>query len=270
MERDDSKEPVHSIRFCVLTLFPEMIRNAVSYSVLGRAAAAGIISVDAVDIRDYSQDKHKHVDDYPFGGGAGMVMQPQPIYDAYEDVRRGFAKPPKVVYLSPKGRVLSQEIARELAQEEGIILLCGHYEGVDQRVLDEIVTDEISIGDFVLTGGELPALVLIDAVARMVDGVLGNESSAGEESFSGMFLEYPQYTRPREYHGVPVPEILMSGHHANIAEWRLTQSIAVTVQKRPDRIDPERMTEQERRIYEKLRREGGASPVQSAGGDPRG
>ena len=191
MEREDTREPVHSMRFCVLTLFPEMIRNAVSYSVLGRAAAAGVISVEAVDIREYSRDKHKHVDDYPFGGGAGMVMQPQPIYDAYEDARRGFAKPPKVVYLSPQGRVLNQEIARELAQEEGIILLCGHYEGVDQRVLDEIVTDEISIGDFVLTGGELPALVLIDAVARMVDGVLGNESSAGEESFSGMFLEYP-------------------------------------------------------------------------------
>lgn len=153
LEREDTREPVHSMRFCVLTLFPEMIRNAVSYSVLGRAAAAGIISVEAVDIREYSRDKHKHVDDYPFGGGAGMVMQPQPIYDAYEDARRGFAKPPKVVYLSPQGRVLNQEIARELAQEEGIILLCGHYDGVDQRVLDEIVTDEISIGDFVLTGG---------------------------------------------------------------------------------------------------------------------
>lgn len=192
-----------------------------------------------------------------------MVMQPQPIYDAYEDARRGFAKPPKVVYLSPQGRVLNQEIARELAQEEGIILLCGHYEGVDQRVLDEIVTDEISIGDFVLTGGELPALVLIDAVARMVDGVLGNESSAGEESFSGMFLEYPQYTRPREYHGMPVPEILMSGHHANIAKWRLTQSIAATIQKRPDLIEPERMTEEERRIYEKIQQEGEEPRVKS-------
>ena len=252
METEDRQERPKRMRFSVLTLFPDMIRSALSYSVLGRAAAAGVIAVEAVDIREYSLDKHKHVDDYPFGGGAGMVMQPQPIYDAYQDVCRAMSKTPRVVYLSPQGKVFNQEMAREFAEEEELILLCGHYEGVDQRVLDEIVTDEVSIGDFVLTGGELPALVLIDAVARMVDGVLGNESSAGEESFSGMFLEYPQYTRPREFHGVQVPEILMSGHHANIAKWRLGKSIEATMRKRPDLIDTGAMSREERRLYEEI------------------
>lgn len=239
------------MRFVVLTLFPDMIQQAVRHSVLGRAIEKGIISVEAVDIRDYAHNKHNTVDDYPFGGGAGMVMQPGPVFEAYQDVTERMVKPgAPVIFMSPAGRRLDQKVVRELAENEDIILLCGHYEGIDQRVLDEIVTDEISIGDYVLTGGELAALVVMDSVSRMVDGVLGNEESAQEESFSGMWLEYPQYTRPRVFHGQEVPEVLLSGHHANIEKWRLEKAIETTLAKRPDMICEEQMTAKEQKIYQ--------------------
>lgn len=241
------------MKFVVLTLFPDMIKQAVAHSVLGRAIEKGLITVEAVDIRDYAHNKHNTVDDYPFGGGAGMVMQAPPVWEACEDVKRRFVSPAApVIFMSPAGKTLTQQRVRKLAENEEIILLCGHYEGIDQRVLDEIVTDEISIGDYVLTGGELPALVVMDAVARMVDGVLGNEASAQEESFSGMWLEYPQYTRPREFHGKEVPEVLLSGHHANIEKWRIERAIETTLDKRPDMICEEKMGPQEKKIYKQV------------------
>jgi tRNA (guanine37-N1)-methyltransferase len=241
------------MKFVVLTLFPDMIKQAVAHSVLGRAIEKGLITVEAVDIRDYAHNKHNTVDDYPFGGGAGMVMQAPPVWEACEDVKRRFVSPAApVIFMSPAGKTLTQQRVRKLAENEEIILLCGHYEGIDQRVLDEIVTDEISIGDYVLTGGELPALVVMDAVARMVDGVLGNEASAQEESFSGMWLEYPQYTRPREFHGKEVPEVLLSGHHANIEKWRMERAIETTLDKRPDMICEEKMGPQEKKIYKQV------------------
>ena len=241
------------MKFVVLTLFPDMIRQAVSHSVLGKAVEKGIISVEAVDIRDYANNKHNTVDDYPFGGGAGMVMQAPPVFDCYQDVTSRLVSPAApVVFMTPAGRTLSQPIVRELAEHEEIILLCGHYEGIDQRVLDEIVTDEISIGDYVLTGGELAALVVMDSVSRMVEGVLGNQDSAQEESFSGMWLEYPQYTRPREFHGKEVPEVLLSGHHANIEKWRLQKAMETTLKKRPDMIKPSEMYKKEAKIYREV------------------
>ena len=240
------------MRFHVLTLFPEMIDQACSASILGRAQQDGILTVHTVNIRDFAHNKQLHVDDAPFGGGAGMVMQAPPVYEAWESVTAGLDPKPPVVFLTPAGQTLTQQKARELAQYPELVLLCGHYEGVDQRVIDEIVTEEISIGDYVLTGGELPALVLIDAVARMVPGVLGNEESAEDESFSGMYLEYPQFTRPREFHGKEVPEVLLSGHHENVRKWRLEQSMRITMQKRPDLLDPDRMTKEEKKLYRRL------------------
>lgn len=223
----------------VLTLFPELIESYLQTSIMGRAAAAGQIECHAVNIRDYSKDKHKKVDDYPYGGGAGMVMQAQPVYDAWRSVidtgadANGQNKP-RCIYLSPQGRVFDQALAKELAQERELIFLCGHYEGVDERVLDEIVTDQISAGDYVLTGGELPALVMIDAISRLVPGVLGNKDSAAGESFEGGLLEYPQYSRPEVWHDIPVPEVLLSGDHEKIEAWRHEQSVVRTVNSRPD------------------------------------
>lgn len=227
------------INFHVLTLFPEMVTEGLCTSILGRAMSRGVISLEAVNIRDYTTDKHGKVDDYTYGGGAGMLMQAQPVYDAWEAVctkirDRGFRERPRVIYLTPQGRTFRQELAQELAQEQELILLCGHYEGIDERVLEEIVTDEISIGDYVLTGGELPAMVLIDAVARLVPGVLHNEESAATESFDNGLLEYPQYSRPEIWHDKRVPEILLSGDHAKVDQWRLEQSIERTKKRRPD------------------------------------
>ncbi|MGN0311214.1 MAG: tRNA (guanosine(37)-N1)-methyltransferase TrmD [Lachnospiraceae bacterium] len=222
------------VRYHILTLFPEMVRNGLNTSIIGRAAENGIISIDAVNIRDYTQDKHNKVDDYPYGGGAGMVMQAQPIYDAYRSVVADMEKPPRTVYLTPQGETFSQTKAKELAKEEELIFLCGHYEGVDERVLEEIVTDYVSIGDYVLTGGELPAMVMIDAISRMVPGVLSNQESGETETFYNDLLEYPQYSRPEEWNGKKVPEVLLSGHHKKIEEWRLEQSIERTKKNRPD------------------------------------
>ena len=224
------------MNFHILTLFPDMVIQGLNTSIIGRACLAGLLSVEAVDIRQFTMDKHKKVDDYPYGGGAGMLMQAQPVYDAYlsilKKIKRG--NPPRVVYLTPQGQVFRQSMACELAREQDIILLCGHYEGIDERVLEEIVTDYISIGDYVLTGGELPAMVLVDAISRMVPGVLGNQESPETESFGNGLLEYPQYTRPEEWNGKKVPQVLLSGHHKNIESWRQEQALERTRIRRPD------------------------------------
>lgn len=241
-------------QFFVLTLFPEMIQQTLSHSIMGRAQKEGHISVEAINIRDYTLNKQKHVDDYPYGGGAGMVMQAQPIYDAYQSIAEK-AQGARVVYMTPQGRPFTQRIAEKLSQEENLVFLCGHYEGIDERIIEEIVTDEISLGDFVLTGGELAAITIIDAVSRLVPGVLGKEDSFADESFSDGLLEYPQYTRPPVFHGKEVPEILLSGHHANIAKWRREQSLIRTVKKRPDLLETAELTAKERQFVERLQEE---------------
>ena len=240
------------MNFHVLTLFPDMIRQGFDTSITGRAMANGLLHLDVVDIRDYSHDKHKHVDDYPYGGGAGMVMQPEPISLAYEDMVKDMDHRPRVIYVTPQGSVFNQSMAEEFAGEEDLIFLCGHYEGVDERILEEIVTDYVSIGDYVLTGGELPALVMMDAVSRLVPGVLNNEDSAEFESFHDNLLEHPHYTRPVEYHGRRVPDVLLSGHHGNIDRWRREQSLKRTFERRPDLLAHARLTEEDRRYLKEL------------------
>lgn len=221
-------------RFHILTLFPEMVMDGLNTSIIGRAIDAGLLEINAVNIRDYSTNKHMKVDDYPYGGGAGLVMQPEPVYRAYEDLTKDMKKKPRVVYLTPQGTTFHQEMAKELAKEEELVFLCGHYEGIDERVLEEIVTDYVSIGDYVLTGGELPAMVMIDSISRLVPGVLHNDDSAGDESFENGLLEYPQYTRPPVFLDKEVPEVLLSGHHENIRKWRYEQSVKRTKERRPD------------------------------------
>jgi tRNA (guanine37-N1)-methyltransferase len=239
--------------FDVLTLFPEMFESVLGDSIIGRAREKGILNFRFTNIRDFSKNKHKKVDDTPYSGGGGMLMTPQPIYDAYQSIA-GEGQKPLTIYLSPKGKVFCQELAKELATEERIVFLCGHYEGVDQRVLDEIVDMEVSLGDFVLTGGEIPAMAVIDAVSRLVPGVLSSESSYENEShFSGL-LEYPQYTRPYEFHGKVVPEILISGHHENIEKWKREQAIITTWEKRPDLLEQAELTEQEWKFLEEYRK----------------
>ena len=240
------------MNFHVLTLFPDMIRQGFDTSITGRAVANGLLHLDVVDIRDYSRDKHKHVDDYPYGGGAGMVMQPEPISLAYEDMVKDMDHRPRVIYVTPQGSVFNQSMAEEFAGEEDLIFLCGHYEGVDERILEEIVTDYVSIGDYVLTGGELPALVMMDAVSRLVPGVLNNEDSAEFESFHDNLLEHPHYTRPVEYHGRRVPDVLLSGHHGNIDRWRREQSLKRTFERRPDLLAHARLTEEDRRYLKEI------------------
>ncbi|CEK31514.1 transfer RNA (guanine-N(1)-)-methyltransferase (M1G-methyltransferase) (tRNA [GM37] methyltransferase) [[Clostridium] sordellii] len=218
-----------------MTLFPEIFNSYMSESIMKRAVEKAIIEVNIYNIRDFSTNKHKKVDDYPFGGGAGMVMTPQPIYDTYKYIVDKFnIEEPRVIYLTPKGKVHNQEIATDMSSYEDIILLCGHYEGIDQRIIDSIVTDEISIGDYVLTGGELPALILIDSISRLIPGVLNQNESFEEESFKDNLLEYPHYTRPREFMGMEVPEVLLSGNHKKIDEWRHDKSIEITKERRPD------------------------------------
>lgn len=221
-------------RFHILTLFPEMVMDGLNTSIIGRAIEAGLLEINAVNIRDYSTNKHMKVDDYPYGGGAGLVMQPEPVYRAYEDLTKDMKKKPRVVYLTPQGTTFHQEMAKEFAKEEELVFLCGHYEGIDERVLEEIVTDYVSIGDYVLTGGELPAMVMIDSISRLVPGVLHNDDSAGDESFENGLLEYPQYTRPPVFLDKEVPEVLLSGHHENIRKWRHEQSVKRTKERRPD------------------------------------
>ena len=218
----------------ILTLFPEMCEAVFSKSIIGRARSAGIISVEAHNIRDFANNKHNRVDDAPYGGGKGMVMQAEPIYQCFKSLYSEDEPKPRLIYMSPKGKTFCQSDAQRLAEYDRIVLLCGHYEGVDQRVIDEIVDEEISVGDFVLTGGELPALVVTDAVCRMIPGVLAEDICFQEESHFNGLLEYPQYTRPEEWHGLRVPDVLLSGHHSNIKKWRDQQSLEVTKKMRPD------------------------------------
>ena len=243
------------MKFNVLTLFPEMF-SALDESIIGRGKEKGLIDINLINIRDFSKNKHKKVDDTPYGGGAGMVMEPTVVYDAYCSVKEPNVK---VIYMSPQGKTLNQQMVQDLAKEENIILLCGHYEGIDQRVIDEIVDEEISIGDYVLTGGELPAMVLIDSVSRYVEGVL-KEDSIQEESFTNGLLEYPQYTRPEIFLGKRVPEVLLSGHHENIKEWRRNQSIINTYLKRPDLLKEIELSDKEQKMLSKYKnlKEGGS------------
>lgn len=238
------------MNFYILTLFPEMVEQALNTSIIGRAKEKGIIGIQTVNIRDYTKDKHQKTDDYPYGGGAGMVMQAQPIYDAYLAVTEKIGYRPRTIYLTPQGPTFMQTMAKEFAAEQDLVFLCGHYEGVDERVLEEIVTDYVSIGDYVLTGGELPAMVMIDAVSRMVPGVLTNEASGAAESFEGNLLEYPQYSRPYEWNEKKVPDVLMSGDHRKIEAWRREQSILRTKKYRPDLLRKADLTIKEKAVYE--------------------
>lgn len=233
------------MNYHVLTLFPEMIQDGLNTSIIGRAMEKGLISLATTDIRDYSTNKHHKVDDYPYGGGAGMVMQAEPVYGAWKAVSDKIGYRPRVIYLTPQGSVFNQTIAEDLAKEKDLVFLCGHYEGIDERVLEEVVTDYLSIGDYVLTGGELPAMVMIDAISRLVPGVLNNDESAQFESFQDNLLEYPQYSRPEEWNGKNVPPVLLSGHHANIEKWRREQSVIRTAQRRPDLLEKAELTEPE-------------------------
>lgn len=279
------------MNFHILTLFPEMVENGLKTSIIGRAVAGGLLSIEAVNIRDFAFNKHQSVDDYPYGGGAGMLMQAEPVYLAYKDIEERIQKriqnakmqnaeteeqdaevkvqnagiqdaetvsPDKklrVVYLSPQGKTFDQKMAEELAEEEDLVLLCGHYEGIDERVLEEIVTDYVSIGDYVLTGGELPAMVMVDTISRLVPGVLHNDVSAEFESFQDNLLEYPQYSRPEEWHGKIVPPVLLSGHHANIEKWRREQSILRTYERRPDLLEKSSLTWKEKKWLEETVKE---------------
>lgn len=279
------------MNFHILTLFPEMVENGLKTSIIGRAVAGGLLSIEAVNIRDFAFNKHQSVDDYPYGGGAGMLMQAEPVYLAYKDIEERIQKriqnakmqnaeteeqdaevkvqnagiqdaetvsPDKklrVVYLSPQGKTFDQKMAEELAEEEDLVLLCGHYEGIDERVLEEIVTDYVSIGDYVLTGGELPAMVMVDTISRLVPGVLHNDVSAEFESFQDNLLEYPQYSRPEEWHGKKVPPVLLSGHHANIEKWRREQSILRTYERRLDLLEKSSLTWKEKKWLEETVKE---------------
>ena len=279
------------MNFHILTLFPEMVENGLKTSIIGRAVAGGLLSIEAVNIRDFAFNKHQSVDDYPYGGGAGMLMQAEPVYLAYKDIEERIQKriqnakmqnaeteeqdaevkvqnagiqdaetvsPDKklrVVYLSPQGKTFDQKMAEELAEEEDLVLLCGHYEGIDERVLEEIVTDYVSIGDYVLTGGELPAMVMVDTISRLVPGVLHNDVSAEFESFQDNLLEYTQYSRQEEWHGKKVPPVLLSGHHANIEKWRREQSILRTYERRPDLLEKSSLTWKEKKWLEETVKE---------------
>lgn len=222
------------MNYYILTLFPQMVLDGLNTSIIGRAVEKDLIHIEAINIRDYTNNKHNKVDDYPYGGGAGMVMQVQPIFDAYNSVVERIGYKPRTVYVTPQGKLFKQDDAVDFSREQDLIILCGHYEGVDERVLEEIVTDYLSIGDYVLTGGELPAMVMVDAISRMVPGVLTNSESKTDESHTNFLLEYPQYSRPEEWNGKRVPKVLMSGHHKNIDDWRKQQSIQRTKERRPD------------------------------------
>ena len=241
------------MNFYVLTLFPEMIQEAVMTSITGRAITDEKISVKAINIRDYADNDYGQIDDYPYGGGAGMVMQAPPIYDAYQDIVQELGYKPRVIYMTPQGKTYEQSDAKSFAEEKDIVILCGHYEGVDERVLEEIVTDNISIGDYVLTGGELPALVVIDSITRLVPGVLNNDDSAVTESFEDGLLEHPQYTRPAEFNGKEVPEILLSGNHAKIDEYRRQESLKRTYERRPDMLESADLSDKDREFLDSIK-----------------
>ena len=243
------------MNYHVLTLFPEMILQGLNTSIIGRAIEKGILSLEAVNIRDYAGNRYGKVDDYPYGGGAGMVMQAEPVYAAVKDLEERMSHKPRVIYLTPQGRVFRQEMAVDFAKEEDLVFLCGHYEGIDERVLEEIVTDYVSIGDYVLTGGELPAMVMMDAISRLVPGVLHNEASAEFESFQGNLLEHPHYSRPEVWHEKRVPEVLLSGHHANIEKWRREQSVIRTAERRPDLLEKADLSAKEKALADRCQAE---------------
>lgn len=243
------------MRIDIMTLFPEMCEAVLSESIIGRARERGFVDIHCVNIRDFTADKHNRVDDAPYGGGMGMLMQAQPIYDCYQSLCKNAEERPHLVYMSPQGQTLTQEKVKSLAKIPHLVLLCGHYEGVDERILDEIVDEEISIGDYVLTGGELPAMVLADAVCRMLDGVLPNDEAKSLESHYNGLLEYPQYTRPPVWHGVSVPDVLLSGHHENIEKWRHEQSLLRTFLRRPDLLETAELSEKDRKFLKKVKAE---------------
>ncbi len=251
------------MNYYVMTLFPDMIMSGLDTSIIGKAKEKGLLSLNAIDIRNFTTDKHRHVDDYPYGGGAGMVMQAQPVYDCYKHVLNLIdknsqleddlldninTKKPRVIFMTPTGKTFNQDMAKDLAKEDNLVFLCGHYEGIDKRVLDRIVTDEVSIGDFVLTGGELPAMVMIDAISRNIPGVLNNDISAETETFTDNLLEYPQYTRPEVWDGESVPPVLLTGHHANIEKWRREQSLLLTRERRPDLFEKVELTKKDKKF----------------------
>lgn len=242
------------MNYHVLTLFPEMILQGLNTSIIGRAIEKGILSLEAVNIRDYAGNRYGKVDDYPYGGGAGMVMQAEPVYAAVKDLEERMGHKPRVIYLTPQGSVFRQEMAVDFAKEEDLVFLCGHYEGIDERVLEEVVTDYVSIGDYVLTGGELPAMIMIDAISRMVPGVLSNGESGTIESFHDNLLEYPQYSRPEVWRDKAVPPVLLSGHHANVEKWRREESIRRTLERRPDLLEDANLTEKEKQFLALLKK----------------
>lgn len=238
------------MRFDILTLFPDMMRAILDESIIGRAQKSGILEINCINIRDFANNKHNSVDDYPYGGGFGMVMQAPPIYRAYESIANG--EKPHTVYMSPQGKVLTQEKAIELSKLDRLVILCGHYEGVDERIIEEIVDEEISIGDYVLTGGELPAAVLVDSVARMIEGVLPQNESFEDESIYSGLLEYPQYTRPPEFMGREVPEVLLSGHHLNIEKWKKKEALRRTYIKRPELLKTAELSDKDRKLLDEV------------------
>lgn len=241
------------MRIDILTLFPEMCLSVLGESIIGRARAKGAVEINCRNIRDYTLDKHNRVDDTPYGGGTGMIMQTQPIYDCYLSLCREIGKKPHLIYMSPQGKTLNQSRVKELAGMDNIAILCGHYEGVDERIIEEIVDEEISIGDYVLTGGELPALIVADSISRMLPGVLANEDAFTLESHYSSLLEYPQYTRPPEWHGMKVPDVLSSGHHANILKWQREQSLERTLKRRPDLLEKAELSEKDKAFLSKLK-----------------
>lgn len=243
------------IKFDVLTLFPDMFNAVLGDSIIERARKKGIIETNFINIRDFSQNKHRKTDDYPFSGGGGMLMTPQPIYDAYMSIAEKCEKKPHTIFMSPQGAVFNQKKAIELSQKEHIVFLCGHYEGVDQRILDMIVDEEISIGDFVLTGGEIPAMAVIDSVSRMIPGVLANEDSYQNESHYSGLLEYPQYTHPQEFMGIKIPDVLISGHHKNIEIWKRRMALQNTLLKRPELLENADLSKEDIKILEELKKE---------------
>lgn len=242
------------MQFYIMTLFPEMVMNGLNTSIIGRAMSKELLSIEAVNIRDYAFNKHHSVDDYPYGGGAGMLMQAEPVYQCYKAIEEKSSsdKKPRVIYLSPQGKTFNQTMAEEFAKEEELVFLCGHYEGIDERVLEEIVTDYVSIGDYVLTGGELPAMIMIDAISRLIPGVLHNNVSAEFESFQDNLLEYPHYSRPETWHDKKVPPVLLSGHHVNIEKWRREQSVIRTAKNRPDLLEKAELTAKEKKLAEEI------------------
>lgn len=248
------------MEYTVMTLFPEMIEQGLNVSIMGRALENNLIQLNTVNIRDYSTRKHSKVDDYPYGGGAGMVMQVEPIYEAYKDIitkqkeKNSSISKPRVIYLTPQGKLFNQEMAQEFAKEDNLIFLCGHYEGIDERAIDLIVTDQVSIGDYVLTGGEMPAMIMIDAISRLVPGILHNDDSPVDESLTDNLLEYPQYTRPANYMGLEVPKVLLSGHHLNVEKWRREQSVIRTFKMRPDLLKKAAITKKEEMMIAEMKK----------------